>query len=47
MAVVVIVSPLRASSGHDPGEVSRARLCPDHGEIFCSLSLVRAPVRAV
>ena len=23
------------------GEVSRARLCPDHGEIFCWLSLVR------
>jgi hypothetical protein len=29
------------------GEVSRARLCPDHGEIFCGLSLVRAPVRVV
>jgi transposase len=29
------------------GEVSRARLCPDHGEIFCWLSLVRAPVRVV
>ena len=29
------------------GEVSRTRLCPDHGEIFCSLSLVRAPVRVV
>ena len=29
------------------GEVSRARLCPDHGEIFCRLSLVRAPVRVV
>jgi hypothetical protein len=37
MAVVVIVSPLRASFGHDPGEVSRARLCPDHGEISCWL----------
>jgi hypothetical protein len=29
------------------GEVSRTRLCPDHGEIFCWLSLVRAPVRVV
>jgi transposase len=29
------------------GEVSRTRLCPDHGEIFCSLSPVRAPVRVV
>jgi hypothetical protein len=47
MAVVVIVSPLRASSGQDPGEVSRARLCPDLGEIFCWLSLARAPVRVV
>jgi hypothetical protein len=47
MAVVVIASPLRASSGQDPGEVSRARLCPDHGEIFYWLSLMRAPVRVV
>jgi hypothetical protein len=47
MAVVVIVSPVRASSGQDAGEVSRARLCPDHGEIFYWLSLMRAPVRVV
>jgi transposase len=47
MAVVVIVSPLRAISGQDPGEVSRARLCPDHGEIFFWLSLLRALVRVV
>jgi hypothetical protein len=29
------------------GEVSRARLCPDHGEILCWLSQLRAPVRVV
>jgi len=29
------------------GEASRTRLCPDHGEISCWLSLVRAPVRVV
>jgi transposase len=29
------------------GEVSRARLCPDHGEIMCWLSQLRAPVRVV
>jgi transposase len=29
------------------GEVSRTRLCADHGEIFCWLSLVRSPVRVV
>ncbi|HEY6647806.1 MAG TPA: IS110 family transposase, partial [Mycobacterium sp.] len=29
------------------GEVSRARLCPDYGEIMCWLSQLRAPVRVV
>jgi hypothetical protein len=29
------------------GEVSRTRLCPDHGKIFCWLSLAQAPVRVV
>ena len=29
------------------GEVARARLCPDYGEIMCWLSQLRAPLRVV
>jgi transposase len=31
----------------DTGEIARARLCPDHGEILCWLSQLRAPLRVV
>jgi transposase len=31
----------------ETGEIARARLCPDHGEILCWLSQLRAPLRVV
>jgi transposase len=31
----------------ETGEIARARLCPDHGEILCWLSQLRGPLRVV